>query len=289
MILKSLKIFSILFGLLGINLSNAGELECIEEYDNKNFELAFVACSSIAESTESPEVWFRLAHMYDNGDGTATNANEAFKWYTKAAYAEHSDAQYNLALLYIHGRSIEQNEELAIKWLTKSAENGDPDATKVLALHYNNGQKLFPKATIWLVKANRLTPNDPEIEYYLANNYLIGNGTDQNTELGIKTMKLAAQNGNGSAIKKLGFIYFDERYTKQDIEQAYFWWATYTKACPKYAQEVSDSIKYANSKLSTEKIDKINENVDNWLSSHPIKIISDEKHSDFYENTNPNK
>ncbi|CEM62739.1 Sel1 repeat protein (fragment) [Treponema phagedenis] len=41
--------------------------------------------------------------MYDNGEGTAVDKNQAFYWYTKAAEQGVAEAQYNLGRMYSNG------------------------------------------------------------------------------------------------------------------------------------------------------------------------------------------
>ncbi|WP_231577635.1 tetratricopeptide repeat protein, partial [Treponema phagedenis] len=44
-----------------------------------------------------------LGSMYDNGEGTAVDKNQAFYWYTKAAEQGVAEAQYNLGRMYSNG------------------------------------------------------------------------------------------------------------------------------------------------------------------------------------------
>ena len=52
---------------------------------------------------------YKLASMYQFGNGTPIDLEEAIKWYEKAADQGNSSAQNNLALLYEYGNGIIQN------------------------------------------------------------------------------------------------------------------------------------------------------------------------------------
>lgn len=260
----------IALAILPCSIVNA-ESECIELYNKADYSEAFKKCSEEATNNNaSPEIWFNLAHMYDNGDGTATDAAEAFVWYEKAAKGNYAPAQYNLAIAYHQGRGTATDENAAITWLTKASANGDIDAPEVLAAYYLK-QKQYEQAVIWLITANRAKPNNNETEYDLAKLYLKGQGTEQNIKAGIKNMKLAAKHGNQAAMKKMGFLRYDSAYGIPDLEKAYFWWLLYTKVYPEDSQDVSESMNLAENNLSDEIKAKTAKDVEEWMKKNPIE------------------
>ncbi len=244
--------------------------ECTELYANGDYAAAFPKCADEATNNNaSPEIWFNLGHMYDNGDGTATDAAEAFIWYEKAAQANHPSAQYNLAIAYLQGHGTAVDEVNAVSWLNKAASNGDIDAPEVLAAYYMKKQQ-YEQAVIWLIAANRAKPNNNTTEYDLANLLLKGQGTKQNIEAGIKYMRQAATHGNQAAMKKMGFLRYDKAYGTPDLEKAYFWWFLYTKAYPEYSSEVEESIRLSQNNLTPEIQSKIETEASQWLKKYPI-------------------
>ena len=70
--------------------------------------------------------------MYDKGKGVIQSSGEAFKWYSKAAEHNESDAQYNIGLMYLKGEGTEKNVQLAKQWLQLASNQGDLDAKELL-------------------------------------------------------------------------------------------------------------------------------------------------------------
>ena len=69
--------------------------------------------------------------MY-TGENCAKDIAEGFKWLTKAAIQNDSNALYVLAIEYFHGTEIEKDTEKAADYLLKSAELGNEDAIEAL-------------------------------------------------------------------------------------------------------------------------------------------------------------
>lgn len=267
-----MRINHLLFSLICIPGAVAlAESECINLYTRGDYTAAFPKCADEATDNQAtPDVWFYLGHMYDNGDGTATDAGEAFIWYEKAAGANHPKAQYNLAVAYLQGRGTSPDEGRAISWLNKAAANGDIDAPEVLAAYYMKNSQ-YEQAVIWLIAANRAKPGNRDTEYDLAVLLLKGQGTKQNIPAGIKYMELSATHGHQAAIKKMGFISYDKSYGTPNLEKAYFWWLLYTRIYPEYASEVEESISLSHNNLSREAQNKIAADVEEWMKKYPVK------------------
>ncbi len=104
----------------------------IEEYENKNYELAVQYYIKAAE-LENSEAQNRLALCYDTGTGIEENKIEAFKWFMKAARQEYAPAQYNVALCYFLGDGVNIDENEGLIWLKKAAEQGYESAIQELA------------------------------------------------------------------------------------------------------------------------------------------------------------
>jgi hypothetical protein len=102
-----------------------------------------------------------LASMYEDGQGTPQNYEEAIKWYTQAATQGDADAQYALGLVY---RRALKNDKEAFEWYTKAAEKGHEDAQFTLASMYQYGQGVpqnDEQAYIWASLAAAQS-NNPE-------------------------------------------------------------------------------------------------------------------------------
>lgn len=95
---------------------------------------------------------FKLARAYKKGQGVPKDAEEALKWFKKAALQGHLKAQYNLALMY---DSLQQYEDAFI-WYEKAAEKGDGSSQYNLGIAYKSGQGVaqnLEKAREWLQKS----------------------------------------------------------------------------------------------------------------------------------------
>ena len=59
--------------------------------------------------------------MYTRGKGVVEDAEEAVKWYRKAAEQGNDEAQNNLGLMYEDGRGVPQDNEVADEWFRRAA------------------------------------------------------------------------------------------------------------------------------------------------------------------------
>ncbi|MEL3900880.1 MAG: tetratricopeptide repeat protein [Treponema phagedenis] len=136
------------------------------------------------------ESQFMLAKMYDNGEGTAVDKNQAFYWYTKAAEQGVAEAQYNLGWMYDNGKGTAVNKKQALYWYTKSAKQGDSFGQNNLGIMYLNG-----------------------------------NGIAVDTDKAHHWLSMSAKQGNAMAQYNLGTIYFEEANKRRNDR----WWAKFKK------------------------------------------------------------
>ncbi len=74
-----------------------------------------------------------LAEAYMFGQGTATNEQEAVRWYRASADQGNSDAQASLGLCLLRGRGCEKDVSLAVSWYERSAAQKNLSAMNDLA------------------------------------------------------------------------------------------------------------------------------------------------------------
>jgi hypothetical protein len=91
-------------------------------------ELAFAAQSGDAEAA------FRLARIYEAGDGTARNLAKARFWVGEAARLGLRRAMHDLAVFMVEGEGGETDINGAVEWFTKAALRGEVDSQFNLAL-----------------------------------------------------------------------------------------------------------------------------------------------------------
>ncbi len=97
---------------------------------------------------------YRLATLYELGQGAPKDAAESMIWYERAAERGHVKAMHNLAVLSITGKSV--NYLTAAKWFTKAAEHGLRDSQYNLGILHERGlgvEKDAAKAYQWFAIA----------------------------------------------------------------------------------------------------------------------------------------
>jgi len=97
---------------------------------------------------------YRLATLYELGQGAPKDLAESMVWYERAAEKGHVKAMHNLAVLTITGKSV--NYLGAAKWFGRAAEYGLRDSQYNLGILYERGlgvEKDPAKAYQWLASA----------------------------------------------------------------------------------------------------------------------------------------
>ena len=75
---------------------------------------------------------FRMATLYDRGEGVAQDWTEAAAWYARAAEGGSAEAAYNLAILHRHGKGVAKDPEREQALLAQAALSGDAPAQTAL-------------------------------------------------------------------------------------------------------------------------------------------------------------
>ncbi|MGP9666732.1 tetratricopeptide repeat protein [Psychrobacter sp. AOP31-A1-22] len=98
------------------------------------------------------EAHYRIAVMYDNGDGFGRDYQKAAMWYAKAAEQGHTKAQFNLGTLYERGEGVAEDYNKAMSLWKIAADNGATKAQFNIALNHKEN-KDYAKAVEWYTKA----------------------------------------------------------------------------------------------------------------------------------------
>lgn len=83
---------------------------------------------STAKKSDDAVEAYNLGVMYFNGEGTAVNYDEAFRWFMKAASQGLPEAQNMLGYCYENGKGVKENDEVAKEWYSKAAAQGNKEA-----------------------------------------------------------------------------------------------------------------------------------------------------------------
>ena len=112
---------------------------------------------------------------------------EAVKWYKKAAFQGHAEAQYELGANYALGfGGLKEDHSEAVKWWKNAAEQGHARA-----------------------------------QYELGGMYHRGEIVSQNYAEAVKLWKKAADQGDPAAVHRLGIMYYKGQGTPQNFVKAY--------------------------------------------------------------------
>ncbi|MBB3143063.1 SH3 domain-containing protein [Halomonas organivorans] len=225
-------------GFVGFHASQAvADLEQgMDEYRRGNFASALYEWRRSAEQGDA-ESQFRLAGMYERGEGTSQDLEKARKWYrlaTDSGYPEAREkldelnqnaggeaeeappgdlraaergepqAQLRLALAYLEGRGVERDDALAARWFEAAASQGVIPAQNNLGSLYENGRGVeqdYAKAIHWYREAAQA--GDPFGQNNLGAMYAQGKGVERNHAWAVFWFAMAAQQGNEVAAENL--------------------------------------------------------------------------------------
>ena len=190
------------------------------------------AASALFEWSKSAEAGdvksqFRLAQMFERGDGTPRQPKLAVKWYSLAANGGHTDAQQALARMYITGAGMERpSPEKAVHLLTIASNSGDNMAAFLLAQLYQEGigahKDIQQAARYYKQAANH---GVAAAQNNLGNLYENGLGVKQDDRLAAKWYLRAAKTGDAFAQNNIGNLYANGKGVSLNHAWAVFWFA----------------------------------------------------------------
>lgn len=166
---------------------------------------------------------YRVATMYQTGEGTAVDEEKASYWYLKAARQDITAAQTRIGAKLIRGLGIEKNERAGIQWLEKAASKNDGLAQVLLSsIYLDSSPQDFEKAFYWMLNAAK-TGVVPA-QYEVSRMYVKGIGTGVDYTQGVYWLEKAAEGGSPSAMKALGAAYYKGLFgLKHDPEKGKHW------------------------------------------------------------------
>ena len=111
----------------------------MDAYKSGNYAYAIDEFKPLALGGDA-SAQYRLAVMYEKGQGVKQDDAQAAAWYLKAAVQDDARAQFALAEMYSKGRGVAQSDKQATTWYIESADHGFPRAQYVVGLMYAKGQ-----------------------------------------------------------------------------------------------------------------------------------------------------
>jgi TPR repeat protein len=120
---------------------------CARQSDEQNL---FRKLSSLA-ATGSPEAQYHLGMLYNNGVGTAQNAQSAFEWFEKSALAGEPLASYKVGCYYAgqFPGVVPLDPGKALEWKLVAAGAGYSVAQYEVAIAYRESGNLEEAARWW--------------------------------------------------------------------------------------------------------------------------------------------
>lgn len=112
--------------------------EGVQAWDAGQYEKAHDLWLSIATQGDLAAMR-NLAHLLRLGLGVETNAEEAARWYSRAAERGLTGAQVNLAELFHDGNGVPQSYKLAAQWYARAARAGHAHAQYKLGRMIEDG------------------------------------------------------------------------------------------------------------------------------------------------------
>jgi TPR repeat protein len=181
---------------------------------------------------------WKLAEMYEAGQGVTQNESEAFKWYERAAKQGLKAAQFSLGSLYMQNKGLPQRMSkqdrkqaafnlftLAAQQDTSTGEKGEMNAQFNLGLMYFHGDgvtKDLKTALFWFKEAAEQKLK--EAQYFLGCMYesgqeVEGGESPENYAHALRLYTLAAEQGYAEAQYALGHIYANKYLLNRELQK----------------------------------------------------------------------
>lgn len=185
-------------------------------YEHRDFKKARSLLTPVATRGEV-QAQFILGRIYALGLATKKDANEAEKWYRKAAEQGHTRAQFRLAMILDSKKQKRYKESLAL--LRKAAKAGHARAQFWLATKYTFYNEAPHSVAMWRYWVRKSAyQGDSYARMDLAQNYFVGIKLPKDPVLALMWTILAAKSGHPGANTWNEII--TERITPKQIREA---------------------------------------------------------------------
>ena len=147
---------------------------------------------------------FEIGRRLTDGDGVERDLAAAIAWYEKAAEVGHGPSRYRLGNFYENGHGVERDYVRAADWYQLAAEQGNALAMHNLAVLNAKGDlgsdPDMKSALEWFTRAAELGVKDSQVNLGIL--YTKGMGTRENLEEAYKWFAIAAKAGDQDAASK---------------------------------------------------------------------------------------
>lgn len=205
--------------------------------------------------------YLELAKLYQQGQGTVVDNEQAFQYYLKAAAENIPEGQFKLGLYLLNEQGDQHDPQQALNWLIRAAKNNYTPAKAKIGEIYFEGtyvQKDVDQALAWwvsaaqhkdyqasfhlgqILEAGQVVPKDlsaavhwylqsaegnhPKAQLKLAEFYYLGTEVAQDPIKAFILYSQAANQGEQGASLPLAYLYDKGIGTNPDKEKALYWY-----------------------------------------------------------------
>jgi uncharacterized protein len=175
----------------------------------------------LEQETPASHIEYKIAGMYDRGNGTEADTVQAYSWFVKAAEGGHPHAAYRVAKACYDGTGTEQDYKAAEQWFMKAADGGDPYAMYSLGKMYRDGVRVEINAKtsyFYFLAAAKL--EHEFAQFAVAKALLHGIGTEQNTQEAMHWFMKCANHGSHYAEYQAAELLSDGQAVPKDEVKA---------------------------------------------------------------------
>ena len=158
----------------------------------------------IAAEAGDPEAQAQWGLLLATGDGVEQDVEGGLDWMRKAGQQGDITAMFNIGVILENGLDCDPDMDEAALWFWQAAEAGDSQAKMRLGAMLIKGRGFSAKSPVISVIKASAEKGHPYAQAFYAKLYLDGAGVEPDNETAEKWFRLAATQGDESAIVNLG-------------------------------------------------------------------------------------
>jgi TPR repeat protein len=197
-----------------------------------DYSIAFLCFQKEADSGAALGM-LALGNAYENGQGTATDFDQAARLYAQAfAIAKQRlksgdpAAMHAVAWIYFDGLGVDKDYTQSLKFYVEAATAGDTQATLWIGYFFEKGLGVpvnFTEAMNWYRKA--ADAGNTDALNRIAHFYKVGLGVDHDDEKAIGVYRKAVDFGSSLAMRNIAYVYsHPSTGIKPNFDEAMNWY-----------------------------------------------------------------
>lgn len=183
-----------------------------------------------AARTGDIEAQVTLGTVLATGEGGIKEQKEAVSWLRRAAASGDTTAMFNLGIVHEKGLGTAADRVEAALWFWQAAERGDTGARIKLGTMLIKGQGFAPGSPVVRAVEASVEAGNPYAQSFMARLHLDGIGVVQDDTAAEELFRLAARQGDESAIFHLGEMMVEGRSVQTSVDEIADWFFTLGRA-----------------------------------------------------------